>query len=289
MLGGIANCKGLDPIFDKHEPILADKLGILNAEIAKTSRDLHQTMVHKLIRKHQAEGSREVTDADQRRWLLPGTDTSLISAIKGSKGFKPITTKQAAVYKAAIPAGPGWQEWEVPFDTDAEWPKGLQEALHAYRQAWRAKMDEVNACIEANAEQEELVDQPDIVKGVVRVSGPFTVESVRPLEKSLANIGDEAKNSPIEGAHDDLDAFELPERDITNAANHIERMIALLKTDGLTFPDNKHLQFARLDPLESEFLHADGETAQNGATGMIRIVNVVFFSASWRRWKRSSI
>jgi adenine-specific DNA-methyltransferase len=32
-------------------------------------------------------------------------------------------------------------------------------------------MDEVNACIAANAELEELVDQPKVVRGVVRVSG----------------------------------------------------------------------------------------------------------------------
>ena len=48
-------------------------------------------------------------------------------------------------------------------------------------------MDEVNACIAANAEQEELVDQPEAVRGVVRVSGPFTVEAVQPPEMSLGD------------------------------------------------------------------------------------------------------
>src|SRR5258708_38536926 len=35
---------------------------------------------------------------------------------------------------------------------------------------------------ERNAEQEELVDKPEVVPSVVRVSGPFTVEGVRPEE-----------------------------------------------------------------------------------------------------------
>ncbi|MFO1351533.1 MAG: hypothetical protein U1F68_13050 [Gammaproteobacteria bacterium] len=48
----------------------------------------------------------------------------------------------------------------MPFDVDRDWPQALQDALSAYRQAWRAKMDEINDCIQANAEQEELVDQP---------------------------------------------------------------------------------------------------------------------------------
>jgi adenine-specific DNA-methyltransferase len=97
----------------------------------------------------------------------------------------------------------GWYEWEVPFDTDPDWPKPLQEALVEYRKAWRAKMDEVNACIAANAEQEELVDQPEIVRGVVRVSGPFTVEGVMPVEESLL------EESPIGGAPEELETFPV--------------------------------------------------------------------------------
>ena len=62
-------------------------------------------------------------------------------------------------------------------------------------------MDEVDACIAANAGQEVLVDQPEVQRGVVRVSGPFTVESVHPPEESLG------AESPIGGAPDELDNF----------------------------------------------------------------------------------
>src|SRR5579871_5590421 len=79
----------------------------------------------------------------------------------------------------------GWQHWEVPFDTDPEYPADLKKASEEYRAAWRAKMDEVNACIAANAEQEELVDQPEVDRKITRVSGPFTVEAVQPPEMSL--------------------------------------------------------------------------------------------------------
>ena len=275
-LKSIAQNKSLDPIFDKHEPILEEKLTGLNAALDRVDPGLHQQLVRKLIAKHQDEGGRAVTDADQRRWLLPGTDPQLIQPIKGGKGLKGITLKQAEAYRAAIPANEAWQEWEVPFDTDPDWPQPLQDALTAYRQGWRAKMDEVNACIEANAEQEELVDQPEIVKGSVRVTGPFTVESVRPLEDSLKGIGHEAPDSPIDGAPEELeDSFETPERDVTNAANHIERMIALLRTDGLTFTGNKHLKFERLDPIETEFIHADGETSSKEGEEPRRVAVVI--------------
>jgi len=275
-LKSIAQNKSLDPIFAKHEPILDERLHALNGEILDLSVDLHQQLVRKLIAKHQEEGGRAVTDADQRRWLLPDTDPQLILPQKGGKGLNAISLKQAEAYRAAIPTGDIWREWEVPFDTDSDWPKPLQDALTAYREAWRAKMDEVNACIEANAEQEELVDQPEIVKGSVRVTGPFTVESVRPLEDSLKGIGHEAPDSPIDGAPEELDdSFETPQRDVTNAANHIERMIALLRTDGLTFTGNKHLKFERLDAIESEFLHADGETISKEGEESRRVAVVI--------------
>lgn len=267
-LKSIAQNKSLDPIFEKHEPILDEKLLALNGQLLDISPELRQQLVRKLITKHQEEGARANSDADKRRWLLPGTDPKLIQPNKGGKGLVAISAKQAADYREAIPAEGTWQEWEVPFDTDPDWPQGLQDALTAYRHAWRAKMDEVNACIEANAEQEELVDQPEVVKNVVRVTGPFTVESVRPLEDSLKGTSDEAPGSPIDGGPDtiedifdtDEDAPYAPERDVTNAANHIERMIVLMRSDGLTFSGNKHLKFEQLDPIESEFLHADGVT-----------------------------
>ncbi len=55
-------------------------------------------------------------------------------------------------------------------------------------------MDEVNACIAANAEQEELVDQPEMVKGITRVSGPFTVEAVLPKEADMGRRARSAVN-----------------------------------------------------------------------------------------------
>ena len=277
-LKSIAQNKSLDPIFEKHEPILAERLEELNRQVAKVAKETKERLVRKLIAKHQQEGARSVTDADDRRWLLPGTDPQLIQQIKGGNRLAAISAKQAEDYRAAIPEGLGWQEWQVPFDTDPDWPLSLQDALTAYRAAWRAKMDEVNACIEANAEQEELVDQPEIVKGITRVSGPFTVESVRPLEDSLKGIGHETPDSPIDGAPDELDgSFEddRPERDVSNAASHIERMISLLRVDGLTFTGNKHLQFARLDPIESEFLHADGESVQKEGEEPRRVAVVI--------------
>jgi adenine-specific DNA-methyltransferase len=249
-LKSIARNTSLDPIFAKHEPILAEKLQALNREGVKVTKELKEKLVEKLIRKHCEEGANAVTDADKRRWLLPGTPPVLIRSHPAKKPLKGVTPKQAEAYRAAIPQGE-WREWEVPFDTDPDWPQPLQEALTAYRAAWRAKMDEVNACIAANAEMEELVDKPEPVKGVVRVSGPFTMEGVIAVE--------DGPDTPIGGAPGELDTFD-GDAAVQNSEAHLDKVLRLLKASGVDFPGNKNMKFSRLDPLTgASLIHAEGE------------------------------
>jgi adenine-specific DNA-methyltransferase len=276
-LKSIARNTSLDPIFSKHEPILAAALEKLNKEVsrgdAETRRALREKLVEKLIAKHREQGANAVTDADQRRWLLPGTHPGLIRSFPARAPLKGLTPKQAKAYQEAIPGSAGfqpaaanagkdagaprWQEWEVPFDTDADWPKPLADALTAYRAAWRAKMDEVNACIAANAEMEELVDKPEVVKGVVRVSGPFTMEGVISVEDGPESGPD--GRSPIGGAPDELETFD-GDAAVQNAEAHLDKVVRLLKASGVDFPGNKNMKFARLDPLTgASLVHAEGE------------------------------
>ncbi len=198
-LKAIAQNTNLDPIFEKHEPTLDAHLARCNAVLAKVPADVHKKLAAKLLVKHKEEGKRAVTDADERRWNL----------------------------------NKKWEHWEVPFDTDPDWPADLCAAVTAYRAAWRAKMDEVNACIAANAEEEALVDKPKIAPGV-RVSGPFTVEGVMPVEASLKEPPDEEEDGSIESK---------------NTEAYLEQMVRLLRIDGVTFRGNKVRHFAQIDPL----------------------------------------
>ncbi len=249
-LRSIARNTSLDPIFAKHEPLLVERLDKLNREVTKVGAPLKEKLVEKLIHKHREEGVNAVTDADTRRWLLPDTQPVLIKSIPARKPLKSVTPKQAENYRNAIPKG-GWKEWEVPFDTDPDWPKPLQDALTTFRAAWRAKMDEVNACIAANAEMEELVDKPEPVKGVVRVTGPFSMEGVIAME--------DGPDTPIGGAPDELDTFD-GDAAVVNAEVHLDKIIRLLKASGVDFPGNKNMKFSRLDPLSGvSLIHAEGE------------------------------
>ena len=225
-LGGIAQNVALDPIFARWEPILDEKLDALNTALSEVDDDTRAGLLAKLNAKRMKRGRKDgVTDADERRWNLPKDR---------------------------------WEHWEVPFDADPDYPPALRDALQAYRKAWRQKMDEVNACIAANADQEVLVDQPEVEPGIVRVSGPFTVEAVHPPEQSLE------VESPIGGAPGDLDTFEedgaFNTDDPSNAEAFVDTMIRLLRNDGVRFQGNGVARFTRLEPLtDGNVLHAEGE------------------------------
>ncbi len=249
-LSSISRNTSLDPIFAKHEPLLAERLGKLNREVAKVGAPSKEKLVAKLISKHREQGANAVTDADTRRWLLPGTQPGLIKTMPARSPLKGLTPKQVESYRGAIPKHE-WMEWEVPFDTDPDWPKPLQETLTAYRTAWRAKMDEVNACIAANAGMEELVDKPEIVKGVVRVTGPFTMEGVIAVE--------DGPDTPIGGAPESLDTFD-GDAAVANAEAHLDKILRLLRASGVDFHGNRNMKFSRLDPMTSaSLIHAEGE------------------------------
>ena len=157
----------------------------------------------------------------------------------------------------------------MPFDTDPDWPEVLGEALTDYREAWRAKMDAVNACIAASSGGEELVDQPEVDRNKLRVSGPFTVEAVQPPEESLD------MDSPIGGEPEEVsDTFEADdaEGEPINAEAYLDQMIRLLRNDGVRFPDNQTLKFTTLEPLEGEILHAEGSWEGNDAEPNVAVV-----------------
>lgn len=233
-LKSIAQNLALDPICEKWEQVLVQKLGELNKALNQSvTKETRFKLLAKLEEKRKREGKNSITDADSRRWQLPEKE---------------------------------WLEWEVPFDIDSDWPRILKDSLNGYRQAWRQKMDEINACIAARAEQEELVDQPIIEKGRVRVSGPFTMEGIIPAEESI-DIG-ELEESPIGGAPEPMETFNNGEGNVQtdgqNSEAYLDRMIRLLRDGGVLFPNNKMMKFTTLETLaDGSALHASGIWVDN--------------------------
>ncbi|MBN1512020.1 MAG: transposase [Phycisphaerae bacterium] len=255
-LKSIAQNVALDPIFAKHEPILDRALAACNAALPKVTPELRARLATELVRKQREEGKRAVTDADRRRWELPQAGTE------------------------------GFAHWTVPFDTDDDWPAALRDAVTAYRKAWRAKMDEVNACIAASAEQEELVDQPEVVRGVTRVSlaeqkspegrSEYVVEMegvdiYNPVDNSIASTGAEKVAAWfLDGDFDgrtfcvtqaffpDRSAWDKLARALNgkNGPIDAERFEAFSGTTSLPFPAGRHRCVAVkvIDPRGNEVM-----------------------------------
>jgi adenine-specific DNA-methyltransferase len=228
----IAQNPHLDPIFAKHN--LDEALRECNIALSTVSDAVRRKLAQKLIQKQKDEGIRAISDADRRRWLLPAS----------------------------------WEHYNLPFDADQDYPETLRLAITSYRKAWRLKMAEVNSCIAANAESLELVDDPETLRGIVRVSGPFTVEAVQPPEMSLGQTHVVQDESEFGGAPESLETFppvavteveSRAELEARNVEAYLDQMTRLLKMDGVRFPKNKQMNFQRLEPvLDGSVMHAEG-------------------------------
>ena len=76
--------------------------------------------------------------------------------------------------------GESWEEWQIPRDSDDDWPTEARELHAAWWKARIARQKDIDASIAANAPFEYLYDKPYEDKKAVRVAGPFTVESLSP-------------------------------------------------------------------------------------------------------------
>ena len=73
-----------------------------------------------------------------------------------------------------------WEEWEVPTETDSSWDPELQKLHREWLSLKRERQLTMDASTAKRAKSETLYDQPYVDKKRVRVTGPFTVESLSP-------------------------------------------------------------------------------------------------------------
>lgn len=73
-----------------------------------------------------------------------------------------------------------WKEWEVPRSADSSWSSAAQKLQSKFWKLRIARQREIDTSVTANGDFEYLCDKPHEDKRKVRVSGPFTVESITP-------------------------------------------------------------------------------------------------------------
>jgi adenine-specific DNA-methyltransferase len=178
-----------------------------------------------------------------RRWIT--VDTSRV----------PIALARQRLLTATYP----WYKLKSP----AQGPVGG----FVYERRKNRKGDEVGGLVprvtlSSIANQEEpdvvtLVDRPEVLAGVTRVTGPFTVEAT--IQAAL-NIGEESDQLAPHTTSDSPRAY-------------LDRMIEVLRqSKTLQLPGNVTLQLESISPLaDREYLHAEG-VAKNGTDKRIAFV-----------------
>jgi adenine-specific DNA-methyltransferase len=141
-----------------------------------------------------------------------------------------------------------WQEWEIPRDPDKAWPESAKK-LHAdWWQAHSSRQKEIDASIAAKAEFEFLYDKPYEDKKIVRVAGPFTVESLSPHRVLGVDENDEL-----------IDAFKDDGAEYGAKQSFPQMILENLKTAGVqqAHKDDK-ISFTALTPWPGDLVCAEG-------------------------------
>ncbi|MCP4231224.1 MAG: site-specific DNA-methyltransferase [bacterium] len=140
-----------------------------------------------------------------------------------------------------------WQDWEIPREAEDAWTK---EAKDAHKKWWElrlARQREIDDSIARAADQEILYDQPYEDKKTLRVSGPFTVESL----------------SPHRVIAPDSDAPRAPEAEDTGA--FVDMILENLHKAGVqNTVKNERLTFDRLERYAGTYVQAESFYSENG-------------------------
>lgn len=236
----IAQNPALDPIFEKWGAILEEKLGTINKVLRILSKsELSASLFAKYNQLIKNTKKKDICLEDYRRLVLP-----------------PYLKRD---YDTVSNDYDGWYEWEIPNTYDELYPDDLITAIEEYYFIKRKRQDEIDSCINARSDQEELIDQPLIDNRLIRVSGPFTVEGVIPLENSI-NDSDSTNNDTSEA----LDSFEDNcvneiDSESQNSESFMEYIINLLKGNGIHLNKDVQYIFNNLEKqCDGTSLHATG-------------------------------
>ncbi len=125
--------------------------------------------------------------------------------------------------------------------------------------------DEIDAAIRKHADSETLYDQPYENKDVVRLTGPFTVESLSP-HRALPNpeefTAETAKTAEKTGdSTKDKTQPSSSASSAVSAVNFLSSILENLRKAGVKGTDkSQRITFARLDAFPGQYVHAEGET-----------------------------
>ena len=149
-----------------------------------------------------------------------------------------------------------WQEWDIPHEASDTWPDTAKQLHTDWWQARIARQTEIDASIAAKADQEFLYDKPYEDKSIVRVAGPFTVESLSPHRVLAVDENDEL----IDPAATKTSTSSTNSTDPDDFANVI---LENLKTAGVQQAHKEDkINFTTLTGWPGDYICAEGRYTQ---------------------------
>jgi adenine-specific DNA-methyltransferase len=125
--------------------------------------------------------------------------------------------------------------------------------------------EQIDTAIRKHAETETLYAQPYEDKGIVRVTGPFTVESLSPHRALPADFtAEDAENAEKRG--NSSKTKTQVSSSASSAVSFLSMILDNLRKAGVKGTDrSQRIGFARLDPFPGRYVQAEGETDAGAA------------------------
>ena len=153
-----------------------------------------------------------------------------------------------------------WEEWEIPREVadlpstrqaEETWSKDVQQLHEEWWRLRQERQKEIDDAITRNSDQEILYDQPYEDNKKIRVTGPFTVESLSPhrvlsTDAERPTSETEAQEEATVGQFETMIIENLRKAGVQNTIK------------------NERLKFDRLETYAGTYLHAEGEYSENG-------------------------
>jgi adenine-specific DNA-methyltransferase len=151
-----------------------------------------------------------------------------------------------------------WEEWEIPREPNSNWANKACELHAKWWELRRARQKEIDDSISRHADTELLYDQPYEDNKRIRVTGPFTVESLSPHR--------------VISTDDERPAAEADAQKQSSIGQFENMIIENLRAAGVQNTVKKErLKFDRLELFAGVWLHASGEYTESGKSRHVAV------------------
>jgi len=146
-----------------------------------------------------------------------------------------------------------WEEWDIPREPDKKWSEAAKEAHRKWWDLRIARQKEIDDSIAAKAEFEYLYNKPYDDKKVVRVAGPFTVESLSPHRVLTVGADDEL-----------IDPLARPDIESEREQSFVQMILENLRKAGVQQAHKADkIDFTSLVPWPGKWICAEGRYVES--------------------------